>query len=69
MTITVTINDEEYQFDRALSIAELLDSLALDPTKIAIDKNYETIIPHSQFDSTYIEMNDNFEIVHFVGGG
>lgn len=69
MTITVTINAEQYHFKTKLSITELLVELKVDPTKIAIDKNYETIIPHSAFDQTFIEDNDDFEIVHFVGGG
>ena len=50
------------------SIAELLGELGLDPRKVAVERNLE-IVPRSTLGEVAVEDGDDFEIVHFVGGG
>lgn len=64
----VTINGQGRAFDAPLTVAGLLAALALEPRRIAVERNLE-IVPRSLFDSTDIADGDRIEIVHFVGGG
>jgi thiazole synthase len=64
----VTINGEDRRFDGALSVRDLLTSLGLDATRIAVERNFE-IVPRSQYDEVSISDGDKLEIVHFIGGG
>ena len=50
------------------SIADLVRSLELEPTKVAVERNGE-IVPRSTLGDVAIAEGDVLEIVHFVGGG
>ncbi len=50
------------------SIADLVRSLELEPTKVAVERNGE-IVPRSTLAEVAIAEGDVLEIVHFVGGG
>lgn len=50
------------------SIADLVRSLELEPTKVAVERNGE-IVPRSTLADVAIAEGDVLEIVHFVGGG
>ena len=64
----LTINGEERSFERALDLAALVQALGLDARKVAVERNLE-IVPRSTLGEVQVEDGDNFEIVHFVGGG
>ncbi|CCQ74402.1 sulfur carrier protein ThiS [Magnetospira sp. QH-2] len=64
----VTINGEQKDLDGPLSVAQLLVSIGLDPTKVAVERNLE-IVPKSTYDSVGLGDGDKLEIVHFIGGG
>ena len=64
----VTINGEARQFDAPGSVSALIDSLGLDPRKVAIERNLE-IVPRSTYAATPLADGDRIEIVHFIGGG
>lgn len=49
-------------------MAALLETLGLDRRKVAVERN-EAIVSRSAYDQTAIEDGDQFEIVHFIGGG
>lgn len=66
--ITLTINGDSHNCDNETTLAQLLISMGIDPTKVAVERNLE-IVPKSQFDRQAIKNNDNLEIVHFIGGG
>lgn len=66
--ITLTINGDSHNCDSETTLTQLLISMGIDPTKVAVERNLE-IVPKSQFDRQAIENNDNLEIVHFIGGG
>ena len=62
------LNGEAREFDAALSVAGLVETLALDPRKVAVERNLE-IVPRSQYLAVQLGDGDRIEIVHFIGGG
>lgn len=64
----ITINGEEYNFNRQMVVKDLIKELQLDTQKIAIEQNL-AIVPCSEYDSTAICEGDRIEIVQFMGGG
>ena len=67
-TLSVRINGEERCVPNGLSVATLIDELGLDAKRVAIERNFE-IVPRSTFAEVEVEDGDQYEIVHFVGGG
>src|SRR5579863_5539559 len=68
MAVEITLNGETRQLDGPLSLRGLLQSLGLDPAKIAVERNLE-IVPRSTYDQVAVAHGDRLEIVHFIGGG
>ena len=66
--ITIELNGDNHKLSAGLSIAELVQTLDLDPKKVAVERNRE-IVPRSTLADVIVENGDAFEIVHFVGGG
>ncbi len=66
--VELTINGAPRQFAAPLSVAALVESLALAGKRIAIERNGD-IVPRSQFDTTSLASGDRLEIVVAVGGG
>ncbi len=64
----ITVNGEQKRFHGPLTVAGLLTALALEPRKIAVERNLE-IVPKSRFGETALADGDRIEIVQFVGGG
>ena len=46
----------------------MLRELGLDPRRVAVERNL-AVVPRSLFGDTAVEDGDDYEIVHFVGGG
>ena len=53
---------------QAVTILALVEELALDPRKVAVERNLE-IVPRSLHASTPIASGDRIELVQFGGGG
>ena len=66
--IRLTVNGEPRGFDGPLSVRLLLAALALDPRKVAVERN-EEIVPRSTYAEAALADGDRLEIVHFIGGG
>jgi len=66
--VTITINGERREIPDHLNVAALLDHIGMARDRVAIERNLE-ILPRGQWQQTAVQPNDNFEIVHFVGGG
>ena len=64
----VTINGEARDVDGGATIAAMLRAIGLDPARVAVERNRE-IVPRSTLAAVMVEDGDQFEIVHFVGGG
>jgi len=50
------------------NVAEMVNQLGLDPLHVAVERNLE-VIPRSTLGQVSVEDGDDYEIVHFVGGG
>lgn len=67
MTISIQINGEPRTVPPS-TVRGLLDSLGIDPVRVAVELNLD-ILPKQSYDSTDLNEGDRIEIVHFVGGG
>ncbi|HVL77743.1 MAG TPA: sulfur carrier protein ThiS [Sphingomicrobium sp.] len=67
-SLEVTVNGEQRQLPAGLTIAAMLRELGIEPAKVAVEHNRE-IVPRSSLDTVEVADGDQFEIVHFVGGG
>lgn len=66
--ISVKVNGEARSVPAASSIADMLRSIGIDPHKVAVERNLE-VVPRSTLADVQVGDGDEFEIVHFVGGG
>jgi thiamine biosynthesis protein ThiS len=64
----LTINGEARRYDALTTLSSLIETLGLDPRKVAIEHNLE-IVPRSTYAATPLADGDRIEIVHFIGGG
>jgi thiamine biosynthesis protein ThiS len=62
------INGESHTAADGCSMLELLESLEIDPGRVAIEYN-TAILKKDLWSSTRLKAGDRVEIVHFVGGG
>ena len=67
-TASVTVNGERRHASSGTTLAELIADIGLDPLRVAVERNLQ-IVPRSTFGSIIVEDGDDYEIVHFVGGG
>ena len=64
----VKINGDSREVPDGLTVAALLNFLEMRNDRVAIEYNLN-ILPRAMWNETQVQPNDNFEIVHFVGGG
>lgn len=62
------VNGEPRRFERALTAAQLLVELELDPRAVVVELN-RRIVRRPELDRTQLDEGDTVELVHFVGGG
>ncbi len=67
-TLSLRINGDHRRVPVGITLAELINSIGLDPLRVAVERNL-AIVPRSTFATLCVEDGDDFEIVHFVGGG
>jgi thiamine biosynthesis protein ThiS len=67
-SLGIRVNGEHRRVPDGVSIAEMVNSLGLDPLRVAVERNLE-IVPRSSLGELCVEDGDDYEIVHFVGGG
>jgi len=65
---SIKVNGEHRRVAPGTTVAALVRDLGLDPTKVAVERNL-AIVPRSTLGEVQVEDGDDFEIVHFVGGG
>ena len=66
--ISVEVNGEPRQVAAGTSIAAMLREIGIEPQKVAVEHNLE-VVPRSTLEDVQVSDGDQFEIVHFVGGG
>jgi sulfur carrier protein len=64
----VKINGDTREVPDGLTVSTLLNFLEMRNDRVAIEYNLN-ILPRARWDETKVQPSDNFEIVHFVGGG
>jgi thiazole synthase len=67
-SLGIRVNGEHRRVTGGISITEMLNQIGLDPRKVAVERNLE-IVPRSTLGQVCVEDGDDYEIVHFVGGG
>jgi thiazole synthase len=67
-SLGIRVNGEHRRLPGGISIVEMLNELGLDPLRVAVERNLE-IVPRSTLGEVAVEDGDDYEIVHFVGGG
>jgi thiazole synthase len=67
-SLGIRVNGEHRRVPGDISIVEMLNELGLDPLRVAVERNL-VIVPRSTLGEVCVEDGDDFEIVHFVGGG
>jgi len=67
-TVSITVNGQHKRVAAGLTVAALAAELGLVPEKVAVERNLE-VVPRSTLAEVQVEDGDDYEIVHFVGGG
>jgi thiamine biosynthesis protein ThiS len=67
--IALMVNGAERRIPAGWSLADLLDSLELDPRVVVIERNGVILRDRDSFAGLELSEDDTIEIVHFVGGG
>jgi thiazole synthase len=67
-SLSIRVNGEHRRVPGGTSLVEMVNQLGLDPLRVAVERNLE-VVPRSQLQQVQVEDGDDYEIVHFVGGG
>ena len=67
-TLKITLNGDPFETAGPLTLSTLLQTLDLDPRRVAVEHNL-AIVKRAVYDSTTVNEGDRVEIVNFVGGG
>lgn len=67
-SMQIVVNGEVRQESEPLSVAALLEALAMEPRRVAIELNRQ-ILPRARYGETMLGQDDRLEIVTLVGGG
>ena len=67
-SLSIRVNGEHRRVAGGTTVAEMVNLLGLDPLRVAVERNLE-IVPRSTLGEVCVEDGDDYEIVHFVGGG
>lgn len=66
--MNITLNGKPRSLDNLSTVTALLDSLNLDPNRVAVEHN-RVVLLMGDFAATPLRDGDVLEIVQFVGGG
>jgi len=66
--MTIKLNGDPHEIPGPLSVSALLEQLAIDSRRVAVELNLD-VVKKAAYDSSVINEGDAVEIVNFVGGG
>ena len=66
--MNVIVNGEPHEIDERTTVFELLESLALDPDAMVVERN-GLVLERERYDDTVLGKGDVLEVLRFVGGG
>ena len=64
----IRVNGETRQWDRSLTVRDLLEALGVRPEGVVVERNLK-IVPRERMAEEMIEDGDSLEIIRLVGGG
>jgi len=64
----VRVNGQVHNVSKGATLADLVGTLGLKPTRIAVERN-ESIVRRAKYAQTLLADDDRIEIVTLVGGG
>ena len=67
-TLSIRVNGEHRRVNRGLSVAQMLNEMGVDPLRVAVERNLN-VVPRGRLGEVKVEDGDDYEVVHFVGGG
>jgi|1185.fasta_scaffold531487_2 thiazole synthase len=67
--VILAVNGAKRRIPAGSTLADLLESLALDARTVVIERNGTILRDRGSFASLELASDDVLEIVHFVGGG
>ncbi|HEY1758954.1 MAG TPA: sulfur carrier protein ThiS [Bryobacteraceae bacterium] len=67
-TIQIVLNGEPRRVPESLDVARLLEFLAIDGSRVAVELN-RSIVRKKDWSGTRVEEGAELEVVWFVGGG
>ncbi len=67
-SMQITLNGEAHSLADGLRVSDLVQQLALDPRKVAVERNL-AIVPRTAYADTPVMDGDRIEILGFIGGG
>jgi sulfur carrier protein len=66
--VNILVNDEPRSITSGTTLAQLLETLRLDPRTLAVELNLD-VIPRGRHAQCVLQDGDRLEIVTLVGGG
>jgi thiazole synthase len=66
--MTIRLNGDPHELPGPLTIAELLERLAIDPRRVAVEQN-RFVVKRARYADVTVHDGDEIEVVNFVGGG
>jgi thiamine biosynthesis protein ThiS len=66
--VTISLNGEPHELEAPVTVSALLERLAIDPRRVAVELNLE-VVRRARYGEVTVGAGDEVEIVNFVGGG
>jgi thiamine biosynthesis protein ThiS len=66
--VTITVNGEEREIEKEVTLDRLLDLFSLPRQRVAIELN-NAVVRRQDWETTPVNDADHIEVIHFVGGG
>ncbi|HNV86238.1 MAG TPA: sulfur carrier protein ThiS [Candidatus Omnitrophota bacterium] len=66
--LSIWVNGEKKEVNEKMSLSDLLKSLGVDSSSVAVERNREIVL-RDLYPSVRLGEGDRIEVVHFVGGG
>ena len=67
-SLAVRVNGDHRRVKEGTSVAQLVREMGLDPHRVAVERNLE-VVKRGTLEDVNVADGDEYEIVHFVGGG
>ena len=64
----ITLNGTERDVEQGTTIAQLIDTITRDRSRVAVERN-RAIAPRPTWDESLVAEGDEIEVVTLVGGG